>query len=71
VNWTNGSPPAGGTVVAKLPYLNTQAGQSSKTRYLYGAFVPLETGKTVEAVQLPVASGSGDTGTHIFAIAVG
>jgi beta-glucosidase len=71
VNWTNGSPPAGGTVVAKLPYLNTPTGQSSKTRYLYAAFVPLQAGQTVAAVQLPASGGSGETGIHIFAIAVG
>jgi beta-glucosidase len=71
VNWTNGSPPAGDTLVAKMPYLNTQTGQLTRERYLYGAFVPLEAGQTVAAVQLPAAAGSGDTGIHIFAVAVG
>jgi hypothetical protein len=33
--------------------------------------VPLQAGQTVEAVQLPAAAGSGDTGIHIFAVAVG
>jgi hypothetical protein len=70
VNWTNGSPPAGDTVVATTSYLNTPTGQLTKKRYLYGAFVPLEAGQTVEAVELPSA-GSGDTGIHIFAVAVG
>jgi len=70
VNWTSGSPPAGDTVVAKTTVLNGPTGQSSKTRYLYGAFVPLQAGQTVEAVQLPSA-GSGDSGIHIFAVAVG
>jgi predicted alpha-1,2-mannosidase len=71
VNWTSGSPPAGDTLIAKTPYLNTPTGQLTRERYLYGAFVPLEAGKTVAAVQLPEAAGSGDTGIHIFAIAVG
>lgn len=70
VNWTNGSPPAGDTVVAAMPYLNTPTGQLTRTRYLYGAFVPLDPSRTLEAVQLP-AAGSGDTGIHIFAVAVG
>ena len=70
VNWTNGSPPAGDTVVATTSYLNTPTGQLARNRYLYGAFVPLEAGQTVEAVQLPSA-GSGDSGIHIFAVAVG
>jgi hypothetical protein len=38
---------------------------------VYGVFVPPEAGQTVEAVQLPSASGSGETGIHIFEIAVG
>jgi predicted alpha-1,2-mannosidase len=70
VNWTSGSPPAGDTVVATTPYLNTPTGQLARTRYLYGAFVPLDPSRTVEAVQLP-AAGSGDTGIHIFAVAIG
>jgi beta-glucosidase len=70
VNWTSGSPPTGDTVVATTSYLNTPTGQLTRNRYLYGAFVPLDPSKTVEAVQLPSA-GSGDIGIHIFAVAVG
>jgi hypothetical protein len=70
-NWTSGSPAAGGAVVATLPYLNTQAGQVTKTRYLYAAFVALQAHKTVAAVQLPPTAGSGETGLHIFAVALG
>lgn len=70
VNWTNGSPPAPGVVVDRLPYLNTQTGELTKNRYLYAAFVQLDPSKTVQAVTLP-AAGSGTTGIHIFAVAAG
>jgi hypothetical protein len=70
-SWTNGSPPTGGTVAAKTSYLNTPTGQLTKTRYLYGGFVPLQAGRSVAAVQLPSAAGPGETGIHVFAIAVG
>jgi beta-glucosidase len=70
VNWTSGSPPAGDTVVAQTTVLNGPSGQSAKTRYVYGAFVSLDPSKTVQAVELPSA-GSGYSGIHIFAVAVG
>jgi hypothetical protein len=70
VNWTSGAPPAGDTVVAQTSYLNTQAGQLSRPRYLYAAFVPLEASKTVEAVQLPTA-GTGVSAIHLFALGIG
>lgn len=58
------------TIVASMPYLDALGIQAPVTSYLYSVSVPLESGKTVASVTLPVTSGLGNE-IGIFAIGAG
>jgi hypothetical protein len=61
---------ATGDVVAKPTYQNDATGQYQQAAYVYYASVPIESGKQVLAVQLPVTGTSPAAGMHIFGVAV-
>ncbi|WP_433894333.1 glycoside hydrolase family 3 C-terminal domain-containing protein [Streptomyces sp. CA-111067] len=64
--WT---PAAGDQVVATAGYINAPTGRYEHTADLYYAAVPLQAGKTVQAVALPATGSSPSPGLHIFAMA--
>jgi hypothetical protein len=64
-DWRASRPAAGGKVVATVPW-NQVAGHSHRQVSVYSVTVPLETGKTVASVTLPV-----NFTLHVFAIAEG
>jgi hypothetical protein len=59
-----------GDVVAKTTYQNDATGQYQQAAYVYYASVPIDSGKQVLAVQLPVTGTSPAAGMHIFGVAV-
>ena len=64
---------SGSDIAATLPYLNNGGGQQNQTVHMYFAGVPLQAGKTVEAVVLPDVSTDASDHTpamHIFALGV-
>ena len=67
----NGNP--SNTQVAAVNYANYPSGSSGHTVYVFAVSVPLQSGKTVEAVQLPSLSGveGYHAALHIFAMAIG
>ncbi|HEX6452491.1 MAG TPA: beta-galactosidase [Trebonia sp.] len=67
----NGNP--ANTQVAAVNYANYPSGSSGHTVYLFEQNVPLESGKTIEAVTLPsLGSVAGyNPALHVFALAVG
>jgi hypothetical protein len=69
-DWTQGgSPPAGETVVASMPYRNSPAGASKSATYLFATNVALQAGKTVASITLPAEVNQGEI--HVFAITTG
>ncbi|WP_433894334.1 GDSL-type esterase/lipase family protein [Streptomyces sp. CA-111067] len=64
--WT---PAATDQVVATAGYINAPTGRFDHTADLYYAAVPLQAGKTVQAVALPATGTSPSPGLHIFAMA--
>jgi beta-galactosidase GanA len=68
---TNGNP--SNASVASVNYANYPTGSSGHTVFLFEQSVPLEAGKTVEAVQLPsLGSVVGyNAALHVFAMAIG
>ncbi|WDL97881.1 beta-galactosidase [Alicyclobacillus sp. ALC3] len=60
------------TQVAAVNYANYPTGSSGHTVYLFGVSVPLQAGKTVEAVKLPsLSSVAGyQAAMHIFALGI-
>jgi hypothetical protein len=72
-DWWATSPVSGADIAATLPYLNNGGGKANQTVHMYYAAVPIQSGKTVQAVVLPNVSAnaaSGTTAMHIFAMAV-
>jgi hypothetical protein len=67
----NGNPST--TQVAAVNYANYPSGPSTHTVYVFAVPVPLQSGKTVEAVQLPALSGvhGYQAALHIFAMGIG
>jgi beta-galactosidase GanA len=67
----NGNP--SNTQVAAVNYANYPTGSSGHTVYLFEQNVPLESGKTIEAVTLPsLGSAAGyNPALHVFGLAVG
>jgi hypothetical protein len=61
-DWRAGRPAAGGTTLATVP----ETGAGAHRVSVYAATVPLEAGKIVTSVTLPV-----DFDLHVFAIAAG
>jgi hypothetical protein len=59
--------------VASVNYANYPTGSSGHTIYAFEASVPIDAGKTVQAVALPaLGSVSGyNAAMHIFAVSVG
>jgi beta-glucosidase-like glycosyl hydrolase len=73
-DWWSKTPAQGSDVAAALPYLNNGGGKSTQPVNLYFASVPLQAGKTVQAVTLPNVSANAAQGTvamHIFAVGFG
>jgi predicted alpha-1,2-mannosidase len=69
-DWTQGgSPPAGQTMAASMPYRNSPAGASKFATYLFAATVALQAGKTVQSITLPANVNQGEI--HVFAITAG
>jgi len=58
-------------VVATAAYINTPTGKLDHTGSVYYAAIPLQSGKTVAAVELPATGVSPARGLHVFAITVG
>jgi beta-glucosidase len=67
-DWFSATPVGDDDLVAKTAYLNRTNTKPLNPVYLYAAYAPLDSGKTVHAVTLPDAGG---TGMHVFAIAAG
>jgi hypothetical protein len=67
----NGNP--SNTQVAAMNYANYPTGSSGHTVYLFEQNVPLESGKTIEAVTLPSLGGVAgyNPALHVFGLAVG
>jgi hypothetical protein len=63
-------PAAGDRVVGTAPYINSPTGRLNQTGSVYYAAVPLDAGKTVQAVRLPVTGSSPGPGLHVFAAAI-
>jgi beta-glucosidase len=63
------SPASTDQVVAKTPYVNAPTGRYNHTANVYYATVPLQAGKTVQAVRLPATNSSPKPGLHVFAMA--
>jgi uncharacterized repeat protein (TIGR01451 family) len=61
------------TQVAAVNYANYPSGSSGHTVYVFAVSVPLQSGKTVEAVQLPALSSVQGyvAALHIFAMGIG
>ncbi|MFD4976160.1 glycoside hydrolase family 3 C-terminal domain-containing protein [Streptomyces sp. NPDC058424] len=66
-DWFSDVPSSGGDLVATTEYLNRTNGKPPHTVSLFAAFVPLQQGKTMRAVQLPDA---GAYAMHAFDIAI-
>jgi beta-glucosidase len=66
-DWWN--PAAADQVVATAPYINAPTGRYGHTADIYYTTVPLQAGKTVQAIALPATGSSPTPGLHIFAIA--
>jgi beta-glucosidase len=72
-DWWAGSALAGTDIAATLPYINNSGGQQTQTVHLYYAAVPIQSGKTVQAVVLPDVSADASANTvamHVFAMTV-
>jgi hypothetical protein len=63
-------PAATHQIVATASYINQPTGRYDHTGSVYYAAVPLQAGKAVEAVGLPVTGTSPNPGMHIFTMAV-
>ena len=74
-DWWSNTAPAGGDILAKMPYINTPTGQENQGGVsVYYIGVPLQQGKTIKYITLPDVSQSaiqGATAMHIFAVSVG
>jgi hypothetical protein len=73
-DWYVRSPAAQDQILAVTPYRNSPSGVSNHLATVYYTAVPLEAGKTVSTVTLPLiagAVGSSITAMHIFAMAIG
>jgi beta-galactosidase len=66
-----GPPGPGNDIVAVLPYVNSPAGRSEHTAYVFYAGVPITPNKTVQAVTLPDQGSVSPSGMHIFAVGIG
>ena len=65
-----GQPVAGNTVIAKMPYRNSDSGTSqTHTTYVFAETVPLTPGKTVASITLPAHVSAGQF--HVFALGEG
>ena len=67
-DWFSSTPVAGDDLVATTSYLNRTNGKPLNPVSLFAAYVPLLSGKTVKAVQLPHV---GVTSMHAFALGIG
>ena len=65
-NWISAVPSAGDDLVAHTSYFNRTSAGPARTPSLFAAYVPLDSSKTLEGVQLP---SQGDM--HVFTLAVG
>jgi beta-glucosidase len=63
------SPAPGDHVVATAPYVNAPTGRYNHTASIYYTTVPLQAGKTVQAISLPATGSSPKPGMHLFALA--
>ena len=75
-DWWSKTAPAGGDILATMPYINTATGQLNQGGVsVYYVPVPLQAGKTIQSVVLPDVSPSppqtGVTALHIFAMSIG
>jgi beta-glucosidase len=73
-DWWSNTAPAGGDILATLPYINNPNGKQNQHVSVYYVGVPLAQGKTVKYVTVPDISQSVATGQvamHIFAASVG
>jgi hypothetical protein len=72
-DWTQGgSPPAGETVVASMPYRNSPSGGDNSATYLFATTVALQAGKTIASITLPAILNQGwPAAIHVFAITTG
>ncbi|MBV9855104.1 MAG: glycoside hydrolase family 3 C-terminal domain-containing protein [Streptosporangiaceae bacterium] len=73
-DWWSNTAPAGGDILATVPYINTPTGKLNQHVSVYYAGVPLQQGKTVKYVTLPdVSQGAaqGETVMHVFAVSTG
>ncbi|GCE04795.1 hypothetical protein [Dictyobacter aurantiacus] len=66
-DWCSFNPSTYNYIVARMPYRNTAYGRQNTMNYLYEAEIPLQPGKTVSSVQLPLPTTSGKM--HVFAAA--
>jgi hypothetical protein len=70
-----GAPVSGDSVVATLPYRNSQSGPSNQlTVYVFATQIPVDPARTVVAVTLPEvghAVAPSVTAMHVFALALG
>ena len=67
-DWINTAPTPGDDLVATTSYFNRTTPGPARTPSVFAAYVPLQSGKTVKAVQLPNA---GVTNMHAFALGIG
>ncbi len=69
-DWWSNTAPAGGDILATVPYINTPSGKRDQHVSVYYVGIPLKAGKTVKYVTLPDVSAQavqGSTAMHIFA----
>ncbi len=72
-NWWSSSAAPGSDIAATLPYINNGGGRVNQKVHIYFASVPLQPGRTVQAVVLPNVSAGATAFTpamHIFAIEI-
>lgn len=80
-NWFYQTPTTGDAIVVSVPYINdadhrgnvNATGQRTQEVSVYATSVPLEVGKSVEAIVLPTISGRASPGIpamHVFAVGV-
>jgi beta-glucosidase len=67
-DWISATVPSSDDLVATTSYFNRTSAGPARTPSLFAAYVPLQAGKTVQAVQLPNAGGYN---MHAFALAIG
>jgi beta-glucosidase len=73
-DWWSNTAPAGGDILASVPYINTPSGKQNQRVSVYYVGIPLQAGKTVKYLTLPDVSAQavqGSTAMHIFAAGFG